>query len=81
MAFVDVNPKYQEFLRRHGLRTAEQFLRLPAVIVSGHPDRNVAQVSLGHGADAVTAFLKREHRVSWRERLGNAWCGFGRVSR
>jgi tRNA A-37 threonylcarbamoyl transferase component Bud32 len=81
MAFVQINPKYQDFLRRHGLVSAGQFLRLPAVVISGHADRHVAQVTLGSGPDGVAAFLKREHRVSWKDRLAGAWAGFGLVSR
>src|SRR5215472_11412029 len=81
MAFVEINPKYQDFLRRQGLVSAGQFLRLPAVVISGHPDRHVAQVALGTGPDAVNAFLKREHRVWWKDRLAGAWAGFGLVSK
>jgi tRNA A-37 threonylcarbamoyl transferase component Bud32 len=81
MAFVEINPKYQDFLREHGLVRADQFLRLPAVVISGHPDRHVAQVRLGRGPWAVAAYLKREHRVRWRDRLANAWAGFGFVSK
>jgi tRNA A-37 threonylcarbamoyl transferase component Bud32 len=81
MAFVEINPKYQDVLRRQGLVAAGQFLRLPAVVISGHPDRHVAQVALGTGPDAVSAFLKREHRVWWRDRLAGGWAGFGFVSK
>jgi tRNA A-37 threonylcarbamoyl transferase component Bud32 len=81
MAFVEINPKYQDFLRRHGLVSAGQLLRLPAVVISGHADRHVAQVSLGTGPDTVAAFLKREHRVWWKDRVAGAWAGFGLVSR
>ncbi len=81
MAFVEINPKYEEFLRRQGLVRAEQFLRLPAVIISGHPDRNVAQVALGEPAERVAAFLKREHRIRIKDRLAAAWAGFGPASK
>jgi tRNA A-37 threonylcarbamoyl transferase component Bud32 len=81
MAFVEINPEYQDFLRRHGLVSADDFLRLPAVVIAGHPDRHVAQVTLGQGADAVPAFLKREHRVPWKDRLANACAGFGFASK
>jgi tRNA A-37 threonylcarbamoyl transferase component Bud32 len=81
MAFVAVNPRYQTFLEQQGLTGPERLLALPAVIISGHPDRHVAQVTLGEGAAAVRAFLKREHRVPWKERLANAWGGFGFVSK
>jgi tRNA A-37 threonylcarbamoyl transferase component Bud32 len=81
MAFLEINPKYQDFLRRHGLAGADEFLQLPAVVISGHPDRHVAQVSIGQGPDAVAGFLKREHRVRWKDRVANACAGFGFVSK
>lgn len=81
MAFVEINSTYREFLQRQGLVSAEQFLELPGVVVSGHPERHVVQVRLGEGPSAVRAFLKREHRVPWLDRLSNAWEGFGPVSR
>ena len=81
MAFVEINPVYRTLLERHGLTAAEHFLALEGVIVSGHPDRHVARVSLGSGRAAVSAFLKREHRVRWKDRLANAWAGFGFVSK
>lgn len=81
MAFVDFNPHYRPFLEQHRLTRFDDFLSLPAVIISGHPDRNVARVTLGKGSDALRGFLKREHRVPWRDRLSNAWAGFGFVSK
>src|SRR5918911_1498663 len=81
MALVEINPKYQDLLRRHGLVSPGQFLSLPAVIISGHPDRNTAQVTLGGPGEVLPAFLKREHRVPWKERLANAWAGFGLISK
>ncbi len=55
---------------------AERLTSLPGLIVTGHPDRNVARVSLG----GRTAYLKREHRVRWRDRLRSAAAGFGFAS-
>jgi tRNA A-37 threonylcarbamoyl transferase component Bud32 len=81
MAFVHINPRYQALLGQHGLSRPEDFLALPAVIVSGHPDRHVARVVLGGGASILPAFLKREHRVRWRDRFINASAGFGFVSK
>jgi tRNA A-37 threonylcarbamoyl transferase component Bud32 len=81
MAFVDVNPRYREQLDRLGLRTPDDFLTLSGVILCGHPDRNVARVTLGEGAAAIHAFFKREHRTRWRDRLANAWAGFGFVTK
>jgi len=77
MPFVDVNPAWRAFFLAQNLRQAEDFFRLPGVIICGHPDRNVSRVTLGSGPQAVSAFLKKEHRVRWRDRLANAWSGFG----
>jgi len=79
--FVEICPGYRSLLRRLGLTEPEHFLSLPSVTVSGHPDRNVSRVVLGQGATALTAFLKREHVVSWRARWHNILAGFGWVSR
>jgi tRNA A-37 threonylcarbamoyl transferase component Bud32 len=76
MALLEVNPRYRELLAGLGLTRPSDFLALPGVVYCGHPDRHVARVELG----ALGAFLKREHRVRWKERLSNAWCGFGFVS-
>src|SRR5690349_12825397 len=81
---LEVSPRYRSFFRQRGLTDAEHFLALPGDmphIVSGHPDRHVARVSFGSGSPFALAFLKREHRVTWRLRLGNALAGFGWVSR
>jgi tRNA A-37 threonylcarbamoyl transferase component Bud32 len=77
MSFVEINPAYRDLLLGLGLDGARAFTDLSALIVSGHPGRNVARVTLG----TVTGYLKREHAVTWKERLANAWAGFGRVSR
>jgi hypothetical protein len=79
-AYLRVNPRYQGILDRHGLNSPRAFLRLPAVIISGHPDRNVARVTLGKNDDAIHAYLKREHRVRGKQRLANFWAGYGLVS-
>lgn len=76
-----VNPAYAAMLRRADLTRPEDFLRLREEIVSGHPDRQVSRIVLGAGLDAVPAFLKREHRVPWKERLANWWQGFGLASK
>jgi hypothetical protein len=47
------------------LITARDFLALQGVVVSGHVGRNVSRVQIG----ATTAYLKREHRVRWRDRF------------
>src|SRR5262249_7020169 len=56
----------------------EALLDLPATVVSGHPGRDVAWVSLGGGQ---TAYLKRQQRTGWKERLSSAWAGWGLASR
>ncbi len=78
--FVEVNPRYRELLQQEGLIEAGDFLDVRAVIVSGHPDRNVAQLTLGDGPAPATFYLKREERVSWVVRLTNALAGFGFTS-
>ena len=78
---LHINPAYAAVLHRAGLVRAEDFLRLPETIVSGHPGRQVSRVLLGDGPEALTGFLKREHRVPWKERLLNARDGFGLVSK
>src|SRR6266852_2949868 len=81
MAFLQINPRYQHLLRQQGLAAPAAFLEMPSVIICGHPDRNVARVTLGTGSDAVAAFLKREHQVAWKDRLLNALAGFGFISK
>jgi tRNA A-37 threonylcarbamoyl transferase component Bud32 len=76
MAFVTINPRFRELLERHGLTSAGSLAALPGLIVSGHPSRNVARVTIG---DTI-AYLKREHRVQWRDRLRSAVAGFGFAS-
>jgi hypothetical protein len=58
-AYVRVNPRYRRLLDRHGLNCPRAFLSWHAVIISGHPDRNVVRVTLGTGEDVVHAYLKR----------------------
>jgi tRNA A-37 threonylcarbamoyl transferase component Bud32 len=77
MPFLQVNPRYRDLVDALDLRAPEEFLTLPAVVVSGHPERNVSRTALG----SLPAFLKREHRVRWRDRLGSWRAGFGFVTR
>jgi heptose I phosphotransferase len=82
--FVEIAPGYRSFFRQIGVTEAAHFLDLPGPtphIVSGHPDRNVARVTIQEGEKVWVAYLKREHRVRWRTRLGNALAGFGFLSR
>lgn len=80
-AFVEVHPQHRELLKQHGLNDPEDYFDLPAIIVSGHPNRHVACVKLGSGQSRIAAYLKREHRLPWRDRLTNAWAGFGWCSK
>src|SRR5271168_3481815 len=64
-SLVEVQPGCRSLLRRLGLTTPDHFLSLPSLTISGHPDRNVSRLTLGQGAEAISAFLKREHRVPW----------------
>ncbi len=77
MGFVHINPQYRDSLQAAGLRSAEQFVALPGVVVSGHPDRHVARVQVG----SVLAYLKREHCVRLRDRIANFMAGFGLITR
>jgi len=79
--FLTVHPAYAGLLQAAGLSCVEDFLALPGTVVSGHPDRQVSRVTLGSGPEAVTAFLKQEHRVPWKERLLSALSGFGPASK
>lgn len=77
MSLIEVHPEYSETLARLGLATATDFLRLEGTILGGHPDRHVLQVSLSLG----NCFLKKEHRVSWRDRFAHWWRGAGAISK
>jgi heptose I phosphotransferase len=82
--FLEISPRYRSFFREHGLTEPAHFLAAAGEtphIVSGHPDRNVARIEFEAGSRRWTAYLKREHHVTWRTRLGNALAGFGFRSR
>jgi hypothetical protein len=81
MAFVAIDARVRPVLAARGLTVAADFLDLSGPVVSGHPDRHVRCVRLGEGPDAMVAYLKREHRVPWRDRLASAWAGCGFVSK
>ncbi len=78
--WIVVQPTYRRRFARVGLIAAADFINLPGEVISGHADRHVVRVVLGRGLSRIVAFLKREHRVPWRERLRNCWAGFGWVS-
>jgi hypothetical protein len=81
MACVRINPRYVEVLQRQGLIAPEDFLDCAAIIISGHPDRHVCRMTLGSAPDAPQVFIKREHRVPWKERIASACAGFGWATR
>lgn len=74
---IVVNPLYAALLQSAGLTNARGFLELREEIISGHRDRQVSRVQIGDAA----AYLKREHRVPFKERLQNWWHGFGFCSK
>jgi tRNA A-37 threonylcarbamoyl transferase component Bud32 len=82
--YLEISLRYRAFFRQLGVTEAADFLALPGQtphIVSGHPDRHVARITFGTGRQQWNAFLKREHRVTWRTRVANALAGFGLLSR
>src|SRR5581483_1730970 len=81
MAFLEIHPHYQHFAQQQGLMAAADFLDMPSLIICGHPDRNVARVTIGAGSSALPAFLKCEHRVRWKDRLINALACFGLIAK
>jgi tRNA A-37 threonylcarbamoyl transferase component Bud32 len=81
MAFVEINPRYRTLLQRLDLRFPTDFYRLEGIFVGGHAERDIARVTVGEGPPRLTGYLKREHRVRWRDRLRSALSGFGLVSR
>ena len=78
MGWVRIDPGWRETMHQAGLVSAADFLRLPGLILCGHPDRHVLKVDPGI---LPGAFLKKEHRVPWRDRLANALTGHGFVSK
>lgn len=74
--WVEVHP---DFADRLAAATADELLDLPGEVVSGHPDRHVVRVELPGWDRAL--YLKRQHRVTWKERLRQWRDGFGWRSR
>ena len=80
--FLVIHPQYQATLASQRYRRPEDILDLPGEVISGHPDRHVMQVQVeSNDGSKCTAYLKRQHFVTWKERLRNAFAGFGRVSK
>lgn len=76
---VKVDPAFAAMFAKLGIDSARGFLDLPGEVVSGHPDRHVVRVKLPGSSRAF--YLKRQHTMTWRERLRNGLAGFGWVSR
>lgn len=76
VGWVEVHPNYADRLAG---ATAAELLELPGEVVSGHADRHVLRVELAGWDRAL--YLKRQHRVTWRERSRQWRAGFGWVSR
>ncbi|MFO0969871.1 MAG: lipopolysaccharide kinase InaA family protein [Gemmataceae bacterium] len=82
MSWTWIDPEYEEDLRSLGLEHAGDFLALQGVILCGHPDRHVRRVELIRESGApIVAYLKKEHRVRFRDRLAGVWAGCGWVSK
>lgn len=75
---VSVSPEMRLSFASHGLNTPEDFLAMPGEIVSGHPDRHVMRVVLD---DGHVCYLKREHRIRWRDQFSNWRAGYGWISK
>jgi tRNA A-37 threonylcarbamoyl transferase component Bud32 len=53
-------------------------LDLAGEIVSGHPDRHVMRIKL---PDGQIGYLKKEHRIRWKDRFENWRAGYGWCSK
>lgn len=79
--FLRINPARRAWLRSLHLAEPADFLRLEALIVSGHIGRQVGRLTLGEGPAARVVYIKRESQVGWLVRLKNFLAGCGWVSR
>ncbi len=85
MAWVEILPGFETMFRQLGWDTAAPFLAWKGILVNHHRHRQVEQVLLPSSLAAVgrersdrrSFFLKKESAVTWRDRLRNAWHGFG----
>ena len=78
--FVTFHPAHRAWLREQRLREAHDFLDLDALIVSGHPGRDVGRLSLGQAVPPRIVYLKREHGTAGLSRFVNFLAGFGWVA-
>ncbi len=77
--WMRAHPDHAERLASLGIDSPLSLLDLPGEVVSGHPDRHVARVELPGWPCGL--YLKRQHRVGWRERFTQRRAGFGWASR
>ncbi len=79
--YCEIHPAAIAWLTGLGLCDSADFLRLPGEIIGGHISRNVARVRLPSPTGERVAYLKREHSISWRDRLKHAFDGYGFTSK
>src|SRR5205085_9708978 len=77
MAYVQIRSPYVRELHKQRLRWFWGFMAATGQTAGHHRTRDVIRVEWGH----FRGFLKRENKVSWRDRLANWWAGFGFVSK
>ena len=72
MAWFEIMPGYER--QFHGWNSAASFLAWTGILVNRHRHRQVERVELEPSA---RFYVKKEFAVTWRDRLRNAWDGFG----
>jgi tRNA A-37 threonylcarbamoyl transferase component Bud32 len=73
MAWLELLPPFASLFRRHDWPSTTSFLAWTGILVNRHRHRQVEQVT----HEGRSFFLKKQYRVTWRERFRNAWKGFG----
>ncbi|MDW8242109.1 MAG: hypothetical protein RMJ88_02735 [Thermogemmata sp.] len=66
--WIVINPRVASLLRSANLNTPDDYLRLPGVIVNGHPSRHVRKVYI---PSVGWAYLKKQHCIAFKERVWN----------
>lgn len=78
MAWVEILPGFESLFPEKRWESAASYLSWTGILVNRHRSRQVEQVFLpGPDQGSISFFLKKEFSVSWRDRLRNAWHGFG----
>lgn len=67
--WVTIHPRWRARFSDSGLSSPADFLDLPGEVVGGHANRHVVRVRLDLGGRTITAYLKREHRLDWTDRV------------